>query len=310
MVGIVADERFALHLTGEGHPEMPERSLVISKALKEAGLLTSASKIAPRIAKDEELLLCHSPKYIKLVADEVRGLGEEPVYLSTGDVPVMNRSDEVARLAVGGVLEGIDSVMKGVNKRVFCVVRPPGHHACTSIGMGFCLYNNIAVGARYTQKAYGIERVLIVDWDVHHGNGTQEIFYGDKSVFYFSTHQAPLYPFTGAENERGVGQILNVPIARGAYSRVEVLKAFRETLPRAIEEFKPELIMISSGFDAHERDPLGGFNLTDQDFGDLTSIMKQIADKYSKGRIVSVLEGGYDLQALSTASVEHVKQLG
>lgn len=305
--------RYALHLTGEGHPERPERVLVILESLKRAGLLTKENLIVPRMVTDNELLLCHTEEYVKLVSDEVAITGSNLTYLSTGDVVVMNRSDEIARLAVGGVLEAVDAVMKGTYKSVFCVTRPPGHHACTSIGMGFCLYNNIAIGARYAQRAYGIKRVLIADWDVHHGNGTQQIFYEDGSVFYFSTHQYPLYPMTGAENEIGVGEgkgtTFNVPIARGAYSRVEVLRAFRELLPEAMEQFRPELVMISAGFDGHERDPLGGFNLTDNDFGELTLAVREIAEKYANGRIVSVLEGGYDLEALISSGKQHVKSL-
>jgi acetoin utilization deacetylase AcuC-like enzyme len=176
--------------------------------------------------------------------------------------------------------------------------------------MGFCLFNNGAIGARYVQKRYGIERVLIVDWDVHHGNGTQEIFYEDASIFYFSTHQYPLYPGTGSREERGrYENILNVPIAANDESRERVLEAFGEPLSRAMEKFKPQFVMISAGFDAHERDPLGGFNLRDEDYEELTKLVKKIAKEYAKERLISVLEGGYDLLALSRAADQHVAAL-
>ncbi len=297
-------------MTGEGHPEQPARTVVIAEALKRAGLLKNQNTIKPRVATQEEIALCHEWPYIQKVKNE--SLHSDPhgnTFISTGDAPLCPNSFEIACLAVGGVLEAIDAVMLGSYKRVFCVVRPPGHHALAAIGMGFCLFNNVAIAARYAQQKYGLERILIVDWDVHHGNGTQAIFYEDPSVFYFSTHQSGIYPLTGAENEKGVGNIVNVPILRGAHSRLEVLKAFEKKLPPLMDKFRPELILISSGFDAHERDPLGGFTLTDPDFGRLTTVITDIADLYAKGNVISVLEGGYDLQALKTASVTHVQAL-
>jgi len=306
----VTDSRYLLHDTGFGHPENPKRYIVIVEALKNLQLLGFENRpIKPRQAKDDEILLCHTSDYYKLVQNEV----EKYPMLSTGDAVICPASFEVAILASGAVLEGVDAVMQAKAKNVFCLVRPPGHHACSNRGMGFCIFNNVAIGARYVQRKYGIERVLIVDWDVHHGNGTQEIFEEDPSVFYFSTHQEGIYPGTGFAKERGTGlgegSKLNCPIIAGMSSRIEVIKAFQEKLVPAMEEFQPEFVFISAGFDAHELDPLGRFNLTDQDFAELTYIVKRIADRYSEGRIVSVLEGGYNLKALASAAVAHVTAL-
>jgi acetoin utilization deacetylase AcuC-like enzyme len=264
--------------------------------------------ISPREATVEELLLCHTAPYIEQVREDVeRGLS----YLSTdtGDTVISPTSYQVALKAVGAVLTAVDLVMTGEDKTAFCLVRPPGHHACSNRGMGFCLFNNIAIGARYAQRNYGIKRVLIVDWDLHHGNGTQEIFYNDPSIFYFSTHQFPYYPGTGSEEESGAGTIRNIPIFNTEGSRDDILYAFEVVLPQLMEDFKPELVMISAGFDSHEADPLGGLSLKSEDFATLTNGVKAIANKYAKGRIVSALEGGYNLNALEESVRAHVNAL-
>lgn len=312
--GIVLDRKFQDHLTGMHHPERPSRIIAIENAFRDSGLLNDANLIAPRLATLEELALCHTPAYIQMVQKEVShaetiGIEDGSYTLITGDVQICPRSFEIARLAAGGVLKAVDAVLTRQFSSAFCITRPPGHHACSNRGMGFCLFNNVAIGARYAKQKYGLEKILIVDWDVHHGNGTQEIFEKEPSVFYFSTHQSPLYPGTGAANEKGVGNILNCPISAGSCSRKEVLNAFQFDLCKAMKIFKPQAIFISAGFDAHYMDPLGGMNLTEKDFGELTQIVKNIADEFAEGRIISVLEGGYDLTGLSLSCVEHFKVL-
>jgi acetoin utilization deacetylase AcuC-like enzyme len=232
--------------------------------------------------------------------------------LSTGDTVVSGESYEVAIRAAGGVVNAVDLVMEKKLERAFCAVRPPGHHATPDRGMGFCVFNNIAVGARHAQAKYGVERVAIVDWDVHHGNGTQDIFVEDGSVFFFSTHQYPWYPGTGAANERGTGKgegtVLNAPFGAGT-GMDEIGEAFRAGFGKAMEEFRPELVMISAGFDSRLGDPLGQFRLGDEDFAELTKVVMGVAEKYAEGRVVSVLEGGYDLEGLGKAVGAHVTAL-
>ena len=206
----------------------------------------------------------------------------------------------------------MDAVVDRKAANAFCAVRPPGHHATPDRGMGFCLFNNVAIAARYAQKKYGIARVAIVDWDVHHGNGTQDIFYSDGSVFYFSTHQSPWYPGTGAANEtgegKGKGATLNCPFPAGSGTK-EILGAFQGKLIPAMRDFKPELVLLSAGFDSRLGDPLGQFTLSDADFADLTTLMLDVAHQYAGGRLVSVLEGGYSLTGLASASAAHVEAL-
>lgn len=318
LVGIVADPRFSLHLTGPGHPEAPSRYNAIIHALEQTGLKTEHNTFSPKMANDDEILLCHTPEYIHLVKHEIENLNNTPwkdgsTCISTGDAPISPASLEISKLAIGAVLTGIDLLLQEQVYSVFCAVRPPGHHACSNKGMGFCLFNNIAIGARYAQKKYQIKRVLIVDWDVHHGNGTEEIFNDDPSIFYFSTHQANFYPGTGLAEHTGTGKgkgtTLNIPIKDTDNTRELVLQAFKNDLVKAMVTFQPELVMISAGFDAHFRDPLGGFHLIADDYALLTTIIQQIANQYAKGRIISVLEGGYDLNALAACVVAHVKQL-
>lgn len=310
---ILSDLVYTQHLTGHFHPEQPARIIAIDQALKESNL--EFKKIKPRFAPENDILLCHKKEYLKLVKEEVDSLPNDITIklLSTGDAPISTFSWDIARLAVGGALEAVDQVMKAPNSTAFAAVRPPGHHATSSQGMGFCIFNNVAIAARYAQKKYGLSRILIADWDVHHGNGTQEIFYEDPSVFYFSTHEKGLYPNTGFEFETGagagIGATLNCPIVPTTTSRIEVIHAFEKTLTQKMESFQPELVLISAGFDAHQADPLGHFNLTENDFQTLTYALKAIANKYAQGRIVSVLEGGYNLPALASSVVSHIKAL-
>ena len=282
------------HLTPYGHPESVHRLKAIKS--KFLGVLPTPSRSATR----DDILICHPASYVDLVKSEIEN-GHTP--LSTGDVEIMPKSWNAALAAVGAALTGIDLLEEG--SRVFAAIRPPGHHAEKARGMGFCLFNNIAIAALYARKKLNIQRILIVDWDLHHGNGTEAIFKDDKHIFYFSTHQSPLYPGTGLHSNE---HILNFPIHGGKNSRQEVLNAFA-LLPNAMAKFKPELVLISAGFDAHKLDPLGALDLETEDFGLLTRIVKNIANQYSEGRILSLLEGGYNLTALSESAYQHFEEL-
>lgn len=306
---IVADAACKSHLTGFGHPERPERFDAIYNALQTSGLLQQERK-AQR-ATESEIQFCHTSDYLHLVQREIAQT-QHLAMLSTGDAVICPASYDAALLAAGGVLTGIDAVLSAEANTSFVISRPPGHHACSDRGMGFCLFNNVAIGARYAQRK-GLKRILIVDWDLHHGNGTQEIFDADPSIFYFSTHQAGIYPGTGDAQDRGIGEAegtkMNFPIVATFHAREEIIAAVQGPLMRAMQNFKPELVLISCGFDAHFADPLGNLNLTDEDFATLTRLVLQIANHFAEGRVISVLEGGYNLTALATASVAHVKAL-
>ncbi len=305
MTGLSADPNSKEHLTGAHHPERPERFDAAFGAV--AGLELLA--LNPRAATEDEILLCHSRQYFRLVEREVMTGFEE---LSTGDTIICPRSLDAALRATGAVLNAVDAVIDQRAQNAFCIVRPPGHHATATRGMGFCLFNSIAVAARYAQRKHGLGRVLIADWDVHHGNGTQDIFYTDGTVFFFSTHQHPWYPGTGLPDETGedagAGMTLNCPFPAGT-GRQEILAAFQERLIPVADRIKPELVLISAGFDSRVGDPLGNFLLTDADFADLTNVMLEIADKHAGGRVVSVLEGGYSLTGLAAAVRAHVLAL-
>ncbi|EFB42077.1 hypothetical protein pah_c016o146 [Parachlamydia acanthamoebae str. Hall's coccus] len=312
---IIEDARYLQHLTGPLHVECPERFTVISQALALSGLKTDQNTRHPRKATKEDILLCHKEDYYHLVQNEVKfAESNGSSTLSTGDVNICPQSFDVALLAVGGVLTAVDAVLNKEAQNAFCIVRPPGHHAKKAQGKGFCLFNNVAIGARYAQKRVpSIKKVLIVDWDLHHGDGTQDIFEEDPSVFYFSTHEQGIYPGTGDNQdigkEQAAGTMLNCPIKGGENARFEILKAFYKKLIPAMESFAPDLVMISAGFDAHYLDPLGNFNLTEIDFAELTKLTKQIAHQYAESRIISVLEGGYHLEALSRSANAHVEAL-
>ena len=293
------------HQVPAGHPERPARWDAAVRGLGDHAL----TEVLAREATREELTLCHTPGYIDIVHRDVKSGSET---LSTGDTDISARSLEVALRAAGTCLNAVDLIMEGRADNAFCIVRPPGHHASSDRGMGFCLFNNIAITARYAQKTHGAERVLIADWDVHHGNGTQDIFYNDPSVFFFSTHQAPWYPGTGSAREHGEnkaeGTTMNRPFAAGS-GREEILGAFHRDLLPAMEEYRPDIVLISAGFDSRLNDPLGQFTLTDDDFAELTSLLQEVADKFSNGRLVSVLEGGYSLEGLTRAVAAHAKAL-
>jgi acetoin utilization deacetylase AcuC-like enzyme len=310
--GLLYDDIYLQHLSGNtGHPERPERLIFIREALDKAGLMQNLYSIKPRRITQEELELVHKPSYIALIRRELsnlQGLRE----LSTGDTLVSPGSLEAAEFAAGGVLNAVDAVMQGKVKNAFAAVRPPGHHATPTRGMGFCIFNNVAIAARYVEKKYGVRRVLIVDWDYHHGNGTQDTFYEDGSVFYFSSHHYGAYPGTGSAEEtgagKGAGKILNVPLPPGA-SDAQILEAFQTKLVPAARNFKPDFILISAGFDGMRKDLLGVFDITPAGFAAITRIVVDLAKELCQGRIVSVLEGGYRLDGLAESVVAHVQAL-
>ena len=306
---IAADSGVQAHDPGVGHPEQPARYSSVIHRLEWSGLLQDLIRLQTHVATDDELALVHSREYIALVNREV---AQGRAQLSTGDTDINRESASAAKLAVRLALSAVDAVFGGDAVNAFCVTRPPGHHAGSTYGMGFCLFNTVAIAARYAQKQYGAERILIADWDVHHGNGTQDIFYRDGSVLFFSTHQSPWYPGSGAASERGEeageGLTINCPLPAGS-GRDEIMTAFRELLTPAAKQFRPDLILLSAGFDSRVNDPLGQFRLTDRDFLELTSLMMDLADQFCDGRLVSVLEGGYNLEGLSNASEAHVRGL-
>ncbi len=297
------------HNAGPHHPEQPARYDAVLHALRDEGLLGRCREIGPRNVTREDLLLVHEARYLDLAEREIRAGSEQ---LSTGDTDVCLESWEAARRAAGCALAAVDGVFKGDSKTAFCLIRPPGHHAAPSRGMGFCILNNVALAARHVQRRHGVNRVLIIDWDVHHGNGTQDTFYDDGSVFFFSTHQSPWYPGTGAASETGEGQgkgaTLNCPLPAGS-GREEIFACFEKKLLPAMEKFRPDFVFISAGFDSREGDPLGQFRLKDADFAELTAIARTIAEKEGQGRVVSVLEGGYNLAGLASAAAAHVKAM-
>ena len=309
MTALSADPICREHLVGRPHPERPERFDVVIEALHRGGSFDRMINLEPRAAAENELLLCHTAHYLQTAQRDIESGGR---YLSTGDTEIDGRSWEVAVRAAGGVLNAVDAVVEGRVTNAFCAIRPPGHHANAGRGMGFCILNNIALAARYAQRRYGLERVLIVDWDVHHGNGTQDIFYADPSVFFFSTHQWPLYPGTGRADETGAGAgagtTMNFPFPAGS-GRAEILGAVENALMPAADRFRPDLVLISAGFDSRIGDLLGNFTLTDEDFRDLTRRVMEIADRHAKGRVVSMLEGGYNLPGLASAASAHVEEL-
>jgi acetoin utilization deacetylase AcuC-like enzyme len=306
---LVYDDFYQRHDSGEGHPESPRRVKMVIDALRGANFGERLKAVDPRAAQEADLLRCHTDDYVRTAKRDIAsGAGR----LSTGDTVVGEKSLDVALLAAGGVMAAVDAVVDGKAHNAFCVVRPPGHHATPKRGMGFCVFNNVAVAARYAQHRHKVGKVLIVDWDVHHGNGTQDVFYQDGSVLFFSTHQSPWYPGTGRADEtgagKGLGLTINCPLPAGT-ERKEVFAAFTDKLLPAAAKFKPEMVFLSAGFDSREGDPLGQFRLTDADFADLTKMVLRVAKAHAGGRLVSVLEGGYNLEGLASASVAHVQTL-
>jgi acetoin utilization deacetylase AcuC-like enzyme len=305
--GLVYSDIYLKHRT-KMHPERKERLEAIISRLSESGPMDDLVPIEPYPAEIDSIARIHTRGHIDFVKESCeRGAGA-----LDADTMVCPDSYEAALLAVGGVLAAVDAVISGNVDNAFCAVRPPGHHAEFDRAMGFCLFNNIAVGARYAQDRYDCGRVLIIDWDAHHGNGTCNSFIDDPTVFYFSIHQYPHYPGTGRGDEtgKGAGQgfTLNVPLPGGA-GDAEYVEIFKQTLAPKIREFAPDIILISAGFDAHKSDPLASMNVSSRGFSELTRIVCDLADKLCGGKIVSVLEGGYDLDALSQSVEFHIREM-
>lgn len=306
-VGIVRDEIFLEHITDDYHPENPNRLTHIYSMLDtidEEGIVY----VPPRVATHDEIALVHDRSYIESIAATD---GKVQVRLDP-DTVTSPKSYEAACKAVGGVLALADMVFTSEVDNGFALVRPPGHHAEHNRAMGFCLFNNIAVGARYLEKKYGLNRVLIVDFDLHHGNGTQHSFYKDRTVLYFSTHQYPYYPGTGWYNETGEGDgkgyTVNIPLSYGMGDD-DYAYAFREILVPIADQYQPEIVLVSAGFDSHYNDPLGGMKVTEGGFATMTRILMDVAEKHCSGKVLCALEGGYDLNGLATSVKAMVMEL-
>jgi acetoin utilization deacetylase AcuC-like enzyme len=304
--GFVYHPDYLKHDMGSAHPESPARLRAIVSRIQETGTLDRLIRIDPVVASDDQIGQIHAPAYVEALKRRAPTAGrvslDPDTAISPGSIPA-------AYLAAGGAVAGVDAIASGTVDHVFCAVRPPGHHAEHDRAMGFCLFNNVAIAARYAQQRYKLSRVLIVDWDVHHGNGTQHSFYRDGSVLFFSTHQYPHYPGTGRAEETGEGAgkglTINVPMAAGqgndAYREV-----FERRLRPAAEAFKPDFIIISAGFDAHRDDPLAGMDLTEDGYAELTRLVLDLAKRHSGGRVLSCLEGGYALTALAVSVERHL----
>lgn len=308
MVRLHTDVRMLEHLTPPRHPERPERLRDTLRHIERTGLASVCHRVDVRRATDEELLRVHSPEHLAGIAT----LGRRGGGQIEADTWLSAHSEEAGRLAAGAVIQAVEGVLSGTERRAFCVVRPPGHHARPSGPMGFCLYANVAVGAAAAVQQHGLGRVLIVDWDVHHGNGTQEIFYEDPRVAFLSIHRYPFYPGSGAASEtgrgRGLGSTVNVPLAYGV-SRLDFKAAFRSALHELADRIRPELVLVSAGFDAHAEDPVGDLGLETEDFVDLTHEVLSVAETHAQGRIVSVLEGGYNVPILCGCVEAHLRTL-
>ncbi|MBV6650813.1 MAG: histone deacetylase family protein [Hoeflea sp.] len=292
------------HLVPAGHPERPDRMKALEAVFEHEHFNTLVRHLAPEAAA-ESVLLAHPESYLAKIRAAIPETGFSRIDSDTTASP---RSMEAALISVGGAMAAVDAVFRKEADNAFVATRPPGHHAEKNTSMGFCLFNQAAIAARHAQKAYGAERVAIIDWDVHHGNGTQDIFYDDPSVIYCSTHQMPLYPGTGALRETGKGNIFNAPLSANDGSD-HFREAFKTRILPALEETRPDLIIISAGFDAHHRDPLAEINLVADDFDWATGKLMDIAGRYSDNRVVSLLEGGYDLVGLAESAAAHVIRL-
>lgn len=333
MVGFCISDRFTEHPTGPHHPERPDRIRAIQAAVREAGLVNSPNPSTPPNVRFGIKPLASSPKILEISPEPVEERWLQTVHsaahidhvrhvcevgggvLDLGDTPIGPASFEIALLAAGGVLKCCDAVMSGQARRAFAAVRPPGHHAEPDKAMGFCLFNNIAIAARYLQRAHGVGKIAIVDFDVHHGNGTQMAFEDDHSILFCSIHQHPstCYPGTGHEWEIGTGPArgytMNIPMSPGS-DDTDYMRVIDHRVVPELDEFAPEVLLISAGFDAHAQDPLAAMQLTEEGFGLMTQSLVSVADRHCRGRVISALEGGYDLWALGRSVVRHIVALG
>ena len=306
--GFYFSEYWKRHDTGPRHPERPAKLDAIEKAVQDAGLWDAMRHGEWSAADDATLLLCHSPQYLAKISALTNAGGG---LADSGDTVVSADSEAVARDVVGAACAAVDDVMNGTVDNAFVASRPPGHHAETSRAMGFCLFNNVAIAARHAQRVHGLDRVAILDWDVHHGNGTQEIFYSDPSVLFVSLHQSPHWPYSGDVSENGVaagvGYTANYPMPSD--SNCETYGKVWDEVGELVRSFRPELILVSCGFDAHAQDPLGGMELRSADYAALTRSTRQWAEELCGGRLILLLEGGYDLQSLGESTVMVLKEL-
>lgn len=301
---LISHPAFADHLVPPGHPERPERMRAVDEALAAEAFQPLVRAEAP-LAEAELAKLAHPARFVDALES---ARPREGMVRIDGDTVMSPGTWEALLRALGASTLAVDEVVTGKAKNAFCAMRPPGHHAEAEVAMGFCFFNFAMVAAKHAQKAHGLERVAIVDFDVHHGNGTQALAWSDKSVFYASTHQMPLFPGTGARSETGVGNIVNCPMRSGdGGSRFH--EAFDQSILPSLKTFAPDLIIISAGFDAHERDPLGGLELTAQDYAWMTRSLLDVAEESANGRVVSILEGGYDLKGLADSTAAHVRAL-
>jgi len=306
--GIVKDMRYLDHIMGAYHPESPQRLKVIYEMLEDSDMKGNYIDVPVRMAKREELLMIHSPDYVDMLEATD---GKSSTYLDP-DTQTSSGSYKAALLAAGGLCEAVSMVNSGELENAFALIRPPGHHAEKASAMGFCLFNNVAIGARYAQEHLGLDRILIADWDLHHGNGTQHAFEDDPSILYFSTHQYPYYPGTGSYVEVGTGKgegfTINVPLSTG-YGDGEFITMFERILRPVALEFDPDIILVSAGFDIFKGDPLGGMNVTPNGFAGLAGSIMDIADECCDGKVIITLEGGYHIQGQSDSVKAVLKEL-
>ncbi len=308
-VGLVYDPAYVEHEMGAHHPESPERLHAICARLRSSGIWDQLTPITTRPAERKWVEQVHASSYLDTLTRRSPSHGYTSLDPDTSMSP---GTLQAAYLATGGALAAVDAIMNHDIDQAFCAVRPPGHHAEADRAMGFCFLNTVAITARYIQRQHGVKRVMIVDWDVHHGNGTQHTFYDDPSVLFVSTHQFPYYPGTGRATETGEGSgkgsTINIPLS-GGQGDEEYLELFQSVVVPAAEAFQPEFVVISAGFDAHRQDPLASMELTDQGYGELTTVVSGIAQNFSHNRMVSCLEGGYHLDALAGSVEQHVLAL-
>ncbi|MGM4908576.1 histone deacetylase family protein [Rhizobium sp. 768_B6_N1_8] len=298
---------FLEHVTPSGHPERSDRIRALNVALEHPNFERLDRKEAPQ-ANEDAVLLAHPEEHLIAVMRQIPE-EEDKINQLEADTYASQKSLQAALTGIGGAMAAVDDVFRGKADNVFVAARPPGHHAERMTAMGFCFFNNAAIAARHAQKAHGAERVAIVDWDVHHGNGTQDIFWDDPSVLFCSTHQMPLYPGTGAKDENGAhGTIVNAPLSPNVGSD-HFREAFKSRVLPALNDFRPDIIIISAGFDAHHRDPLAQINLTGEDFDWATGRLLEVADRSANNRVVSLLEGGYDLEGLAESAGMHILRM-